>query len=130
MGEGYFGGNAAIFASALVAGLILGGAVVWLILRGQIQVAAAKAKGDGEVERMELATMLRAKDERISELANSLERANAQLLESHAQLKAESEQRAIAQEKNARIPVLEANIADRDARIASLNGEITVLKTA
>lgn len=130
MDEGLLSGNAAIFASALVAGLILGGAVVWLILRGQIQVAAAKAKGDGEVERMELATTLRAKDERISELANSLERANAQLLESNAQLKAESEQRAIAQEKNARIPVLEANIADREARITSLNGEITLLKTA
>ena len=114
----------------LVAGLAVGAVAVWLIFREKIQAAADKAKAGAEAERAGLNATLQARDSQIQGLNTSLENAKAESTRLQSELTSESAKRAAADEKNSRIPTLEAELIAHETNIADLNAELTKLKEA
>ncbi len=114
----------------LALGLILGGAAVWLILRGQIQHAADNAKMAVQAEAAVLNERLQAKEEQLRSLAAELQKSNDAVAGLQQKLAFETEKRATAEEKTNRIPRLEDELAAKEAALAELQAEITGLKAA
>jgi len=119
-----------MLAVGLVVGLAVGGVAVWLILKGKIQAAADKAKAEAEAERAGLSATLQARDSQIQGLNASLEKANGECTRLQTELTTESAKRAAADEKNTRIPTLEAAAKAKDSELAGLSAEVTRLKEA
>src|SRR5271157_4535946 len=92
----------------LALGLAIGGSAASLILKGRIQAAADKAKSEGDAERAGLSATLKARDSQIQGLNASLEKATGETFRLQTELTSESAMRAVAEEKNNRIPTLEA----------------------
>jgi|ERR1051326_525366 DNA recombination protein RmuC len=61
-----------------IGGMAIGSVAVWFFLKGKIQVAAEKAKAEGEAARAGLAATLQARDGRIEEIAAALEKSNTE----------------------------------------------------
>lgn len=119
-----------LFVVGLVFGLALGALPVWLILKGKIQAAADKAKSEAEVERAGLSATLQARDNQIQNLNSAVTKSDSENSRLQTELNTESNRRATAEEKNTRIPTLEAEIKEKEAKLANLNAEITTLKEA
>lgn len=114
----------------LISGLALGGVVVWLLSRAQIQSAADRAKAEAETARVGLSERLQAKEVENEKLAGAMEQRAEDVKRLQSELKTESEKRAAAEEKNTRIAELGETIKARDERIAALASELTILKAA
>jgi DNA recombination protein RmuC len=114
----------------LAVGLAVGGVAVWLILKGKIHAAADKAKAESEADRAGLAATLQARDSQIQGLNASLEKSNADNGRLQGELTSGATRLAAAEEKNTRIPTLESEQKERNAKIAELNSEVTGLKEA
>jgi DNA recombination protein RmuC len=114
----------------LIAGLVIGAIAAWFALRSSAQGAAEKVKAGAEATRAALAERLQAKEEQIAGLTVSLDKATEEIKKLQTDLKAESERRAAAEEKNTRIPELEAALSHREERILVLSSELTDLKAA
>jgi DNA recombination protein RmuC len=114
----------------LAIGLGVGGAAAWLVLRAQIREAAQRARSECEVRQAALAERLGAREQEIGTLTGSLQSCQAQLAALDEKLKAESERRATAEERNTRIPALESDLAEQIRQAQSLQEHITRLKTA
>lgn len=104
--------------------LALGAALTWwlhtrpAIVRAQESTAApfrAELAASGE--------RLTAREQQISELRTQLESASRQLGALQEQLRGEAERRAAAEEKNARLPQMEAALCARDQRVDALVAE-------
>src|ERR1035437_6230082 len=112
----------------LAAGIAVGAVAVWLIFREKIQAAAAKAKAGAEAQLAGFYATLQAKDAQIMGLDNSLGEASGECTRLQTELTSESAKRAAAEEKNSRIPTLEAELIAKETNIADLNAELTQLK--
>lgn len=104
----------------LLIGLAVGGVAVWLVLSARIRAAADIAKSAAEAERATLAERLQAKDQQLQATTADLNDARKQMSDLQGQLTAESQKRAAAEEKNSRIPDLEAALKDANASRSSL----------
>lgn len=104
---------------SLVAGCVIGGAAVWLVLRAKLASQLAMLK-----ER------LGAREQQVSELQATAARQQERLAQLDAKHNAEATARATAEERASRIPQLEEHVSARDSRLAGLQAELTVLKTA
>ena len=105
----------------LCLGLAIGGIAVWLVLKAKIQSA-------GEAERAVLAERLQAKDQQITTLTASLEKATGESARMQTALTAESSKCAAAEATGSRIPKLESDLVEKDRQLDALNSEITKLK--
>jgi len=112
----------------LLVGLVIGGLATWLVLKGKIQAAADSAKASAEAESAGLKATLQAKDTQVQGLSASLEKASLENTRLQSDLGTESTKRAAADEKNTRVPSLEAELKQRDADLGNLNAELTKLK--
>ena len=112
----------------LALGVAIGGGAVWLLLRASAQQAADKARAEGEVERATLTERLQAREQQVQDLSGSLAKARDEIEGLRSQLGAEAGRRAAAEEKNSRIPVLDASIVDRDGQLDRLRADLTDLK--
>jgi len=98
-------------------GLAVGGGAVWAVLRARSEAALATA-----------AERLRAEEARAEQLQ---ERLTAEETEANAlreERRQEAALRATAQERNARIPDLEAAVAARDERLETCHRELSTLR--
>ena len=86
----------------LAVGIAIGGALAWFILRGSASA---------------LHERLAARDSQLDELRSGAERAAGEVAGLRAELKAEAERRATAEEKNQRIGELEAVVAAREEEL-------------
>lgn len=111
-------------------GLAIGGGAIWVILKGKIQATAYKVTAEGDAERAGLRATLQAKDLQIEGLNASLEKANMECVRLQTELTIESAKRAAADEKNLRIPILEADLARKETKLSDLNSELTEIKEA
>ena len=114
----------------LATGLVVGVVAVWFILKEKIQAATDKAKAEAEAERAGLNATLQARDSQIQGLNTTLERANGECTRLQTELTSESAKRAAADEKNSRIPTLEAELIAKESKLSTLNTELTQLKEA
>lgn len=111
-------------------GLIAGATITWLFVREQIRNCGERARAEGEVQRTALAERLQAKEQQVQSQTADLNWANDQISTLRAELKTEAERRATAEEKNTRIPVLEADISQHLLTIGALQADVTTLKAA
>ncbi len=114
----------------LIIGLVLGAALGWLILKGRIQASADSAKAGADAERAGLNATLQARDSQIQGLNATLEKSNGENTRLQSDLISASSRLAAAEEKNTRIPTLEAELIDKETQLANLNAELTQLKEA
>jgi len=112
----------------LLLGLAVGGSAVWLALRARAQLAAERARAEGELARTTLAERLQARDQQLRDLGAAIGKAEAQLTELLAQRTTESGKRAAAEEKASRVPELEQAVRARDEALAALREETTQLR--
>ncbi len=111
-----------------VLGLILGGVVVWFLLRSKTEQGILRVKGEGEAERAVLSERLQGKEQQAAELRASLEKICAENEEYRQTIREESERRSAAEERNLRIPELEGVLRAREEQIRVLQGEGSGLK--
>ena len=118
------------FASmiALIAGCLLGGVVVWFLLRERIRTIAAQARAESELELAVLNERVTDRNQEIAALRAESEGQRQKIAQLDSQLRGESTALATAEEKARRIPQLEHQLATRDERINSLQNQITELK--
>ena len=114
-----------VFFLYLLGGLVLGTGLTWLFLRGKIR----EARMEGEAERAILEERLRGKEQLGQEWKAAAEKLAAEASARREELKAESERRSAAEERNLRIPGLEAELQEREELLVRLRGETTDLKT-
>ncbi|MEW6251194.1 MAG: DNA recombination protein RmuC [Planctomycetota bacterium] len=148
-----------ILAVCVLVGLCVGSVTAWLLMRPAARQAHERGKSDAAAsaaaaaaqagaERAALLERLAGRDaqvaereQQVAELKQALEaaaaqartqagEAAAQLSQLQDALRAEAQRRSAAEEKNARIPQLEAWLKERDGQIAAFHAEATNLKTA
>ncbi len=112
----------------LISGLVIGGAVAWLITRTKTQHAYDKAKGEAEAERSSLTERLQAKESQINELKTFINKLEATIEDLRKKFESESRQRSAAEENNKRIPELESVIKEKEVEIKAIQGINTELK--
>lgn len=104
--------------------LLVGAAGAWLVLRSKVAAATEAAKADSIADRAKLAANLEARDFQIKELSSSLQTAQSEVSRLSSDLKSESNRRAIAEEKNSRIPELEAALKTSKEVESSLSTQV------
>ncbi len=106
---------------------MLGGAagsiLAFLVYRLKSRAELEQARTAGEAERSTLVERLQGREGQLAEIRIALERVNAEMTGLREEQRSESERRAAAEEKNRRIPGLEATVEQRDEVISRLQGE-------
>ena len=82
---------------ALFAGLVLGGAITYIIFSGKLQTIKAKTKNDLIAERASIIEQLRGKEQRIEELRQEIRERDRTLADCQTRLTVAASERAIAQ---------------------------------
>jgi len=112
----------------LFAGFILGGVVVWLLLKSRTDLAYNRGRAELQTEVAALTERLQGKEEQLAGLRSALADANAESAALRVSLKTESEKRSAAEEKNTRIGELETALRAREEKISGMYGENASLK--
>jgi DNA recombination protein RmuC len=107
--------------------LLAGAALTYLLLWPRLRHGYEQDKMELELERSTLVERLSAREQQIANLIASKEKAAHDIFALTASIKAESERRAAAEEKNSRIPDLEAALQTFEGHIKSLQGQNTDL---
>ena len=108
-----------------VGAALIGAFVCWLALRGKI----TQVRAQGESEKAILSDRLQGKEQQVQELRGVMEQLASEVDRQRDELKWESEKRSAAEERNCRIPELEANLRGKEEQLARLQNEATDLKT-
>jgi DNA recombination protein RmuC len=112
-----------ITAIAALLTFACGVAAGWLLMRGAARQARAAAQAELAAERATLLERLAAREADAQACRGEAETVSAQVRQLQEEMRAESVRRSAAEEKNARIPELEAGLKARDERIAALVSE-------
>lgn len=115
--------QAALIAIVAVLLFACGAIVAWLLMRGAARQARAAALAECATERATLTERLAARESDAQTCRSELQAVAAQLQKLQDEMRAESVRRSAAEEKNARIPELEAALTARDERITKLVDE-------
>lgn len=111
-----------------VAAFILGGIVVWLLLRSRIELAFNRGRAELQTEVAALTERLQGREEQLAGLRSALATATEEIAELRDTLKVESDKRSAAEEKNSRIGALETALEGREEKISEMYGENASLK--
>ena len=114
---------------ALIVSCVLGGVVVWLLVRGKIHQAAVLTKKEFEFQLAVSSERVADRDMEIVELRLESEKQKKQLAQLDSQLRDESTRRATGEERAKRVPQLEDQLAYKDKQIGDLQNQITDLKS-
>lgn len=103
----------------LLVGAATGALVVGLLLRYRIK-RYETTRGEAETELATLRERLSSRDRELTEAKVTLERVQTESTALRHELRSESSARATAEEKNSRIPAIEAELASRENQITAL----------
>lgn len=112
----------------LVAGFILGGVVIWLLLKSRTELAYSRGRAELQTELAALTERLQGREEQLAGLRSALATAIEESAALRVSLKTESEKRSAAEEKNLRIGELETVLQAREEKISEMYGENASLK--
>ena len=115
------------FGMALI-GMVLGIVGTWLVLRLKYAQALQRVQAELELTRATMSERLGGQEHQQRELKNALDQAATEGAHLRAELKSESERRAIAEEKNSRIPDLEEELHSREEQRLAIQSENTELR--
>jgi len=108
---------------ALVAGLLLGGVAVWLILKFRSAGTLAATRAELEPQLATLAERVSAREQQLAQLQSALQAEEDQKTQLAMQLQNEGMARASAEEKTNRIPELEVQVKAREEQIQKLQAQ-------
>ena len=108
-----------------VGAALIGAFVCWLALRGKL----SQVRAQGDSEKAILSDRLLGREQQVQELRGVMEQLASEVDRQRDELKWESEKRSAAEERNCRIPELEANLRGKEEQLARLQNEATDLKT-
>jgi DNA recombination protein RmuC len=111
-----------------LAGVVLGALGAYWLLRSRFRQAAQMARATVEAQTGILKERLDGRERELAELRRAVEEKASEHARVEADLRAQSEARAAAEARNTRVPVLESELAKRDAELESLRRELTALK--
>ena len=118
---------------AALAGALFGAALAWGVARGaarrEVQAAAQAARAEADVERVRLDERLRAAEAEIAELRQRWQEAAAAAERHREALDRASDEGARLQERAARVPVLEGELARAQEALAQLQAQHAALQT-
>lgn len=106
----------------LLVGAAIGGLVVGLLLRYRIK-RYETARGETEAELATLRERLLSRERELAEAKDALARVQSEITVLRQEIRSESSARATAEEKNSRIPAIEAELASRENQITALQGD-------
>ncbi len=107
-----------------IAGAAAGGLLTWIFLRSRVHQARVQA----EAERAVLTERVQAREEQVQELRGSVEELSLELGRQREEAKAESEKRSAAEERNLRIPDLEAKFREKEEQLSRARGDCADLR--
>ncbi len=113
---------------AAVLGVFLGIVVTWLLLQFRFDQALLRTKSELELQQAKIEERLASKEQNQEGLRSTLEAAMGECSQLRAELKNASERRAIAEERNTRIPELEAELDSKESLLSELRSENTELR--
>jgi DNA recombination protein RmuC len=116
-------------AVAFGVGILLGTLIVWGFMHRRVRAAREQRRVEFEYERGIQTERLEASDRQVQDLREETHHFRATHSELHADLRAQAELRSAAEEKNQRLPALEALLQSKEAALDQLREEITVLKS-
>lgn len=102
--------EAITFVVLVLFGLIVGASFAWMLSKGRVRSAEQKVRADAESARVALAERLAGTEQQLQQGISSFKELNELNQSLQAELIAEKERRAAAEEKNSRIPELEEAI--------------------
>lgn len=111
----------------LLVGLIIGGGFAWGISM-KYRVAFEKLRTEGNFERAVLTERLQGKEQQLEETKQLLLSREEKLGALREQVNLEASRRSAAEEKNTRIPVLEAQIQLKENAAAELRRDLSSLR--
>jgi DNA recombination protein RmuC len=114
---------------AFVAGALLAGVVLWFLTRIRVNGAVATVRAELQPQLAALTERASAKHQQATELQASLAAETDQKNQISFQLQEESTARATAEEKCSRIPQLEGELIGKEEQIATLQQEVSELKS-
>ena len=111
---------------ASLAGVAIGTAFTWLIMRSRAAREYDRAKAEAGSERAAMAERISSRDRELLQSKAGVEQGVSENARLREELRAEAGKRSAAEERNTRIPAMEAELNDRDRRIESLLNENTL----
>lgn len=116
-------------AGVTLAALLIGAGLAVVLVLPRLRQTCEQEKVELEREHSALLERLAAREERIADLNASHERALAEIALYSKSLRAESERRAVAEEKNSRIPELDSLLMLREEELSGLRDFNSTLQT-
>ncbi|GLI33461.1 DNA recombination protein RmuC [Desulforhabdus amnigena] len=110
-------------------GAILGSCIVGAIFRFKIQRISEKIRGELELERATLWERLSGRERQLEDLKGAHDKVMTEISRLRDEMKVEFERRVAAEEKNSRIPDLQASIRSREELILKAQKENSVLRS-
>ena len=111
----------------LIAGAGLGGAVVAFFFRAKVRHEVDRATAAVEPERAVATERLRSLETQLQQNAASAEKQNSELAGLRDALRAESDKRSAAEQRNAQLPGLEATIGEREKQLQRLQSALSAM---
>lgn len=111
--------------AAFGTGILLGALIVWWFMRRRVRAALEQRRVGFEDERGILTERLEANNRQIQDLKEENQHLRGTHTEIHADLRAQAELRSAAEEKNQRLPELEALLQSKEAALDRLREEIS-----
>ena len=103
-----------------LAGVLGGGVFTWLVLRLKLERTIQRVQAELELERATLNERLSAREQQFQELKAALDHTLKESAQLREEVKGESERRAIAEERNSRIPELEVDLKSTEKQAQDL----------
>ena len=110
-------------------GFVIGGFLVWLIIKSKLQGSFDRVMAKGEAERGILVERFQSKELQLQESQQLIHQGLTEIDLLRAELKSESVKRYSAEEKNTRIPELETIVKLRESRIITFQEENSALRS-
>jgi DNA recombination protein RmuC len=120
----------ALVVATLLAGMVLGFAAAWLMLRKRGQGEYERGRLGGSAEREVLAERLANLERTYQESKTAVAEAAAEGTKLHEEITRLNASCAALAEKNNRIPALESGLKEKEALVDRLSSEMTALKQA
>lgn len=112
----------------VVLGMVLGLVAGWLAMRSKSESAYRQGASEAQAEKAVMQERINALEAKAGDLAQARDAAMAEVQRLGHELRRESERRSAAEEKNSRIPDLEAKLNQASARIQEVSDENSGLR--
>src|SRR3989304_3637310 len=113
----------------LIAGAVLGGLAIWLLLRAKLDAAEERGRNESVIELTEFKERHRAVQSELEALKYKFGQEETLAQSLREDLDRISKERAALAERASRVPQLEEQVAERDGRIDEFRREVGLISS-